>query len=55
MQNKTFKNGKWYFEIFTMNGTMIHNCCGDNIQLHEDNIPPDATTAQQSPISFANL
>ncbi len=54
MKNKTFKNEKWYFEIFTMNGTTIHDCCEDNIQLHEDNIPPDATTTQQSPIRPAD-
>jgi hypothetical protein len=25
MQNKTYKNGKWYFEIFTMNSTRIND------------------------------
>jgi hypothetical protein len=50
MQNHKYEHGKWYFEIFTMNGTTIHNCCEDDIVKHEDIIPPSATTSKQSPI-----
>ena len=55
MHNKKYENGKWYFEIFTMNGTTIHNCCEDNISILQDNIPPNATTTRQSPIRSSDL
>jgi hypothetical protein len=55
MQNKKYENGKWYFEIFTMNGTTIHDCCEDNITIIQDSIPPTATTTRQSPIRSSDL
>ena len=35
-----FENNKWYFEIFSMNGTTINHCCEDDIEKLEDQIPP---------------
>ena len=35
----TLENGKWYFEIFSMNGTTIDHCCEDHIEILEDQIP----------------
>ena len=34
-----FENGKWYFEIFSMNGTTLNHCCEDHIEKLEDKIP----------------
>ena len=34
-----FENGKWHFEIFSMNGTTINHCCEDHIERLEDQIP----------------
>ena len=50
MENNKYKNGKWYFEVFTMNGTTIHDCCEDHLTPLTDNIPPDVITSRQSPL-----
>ena len=36
-------NGKWYFDVYTINGTTIHKCCEDHITLAKDVIPPPGT------------
>ena len=35
----TLENGKWYFEIFSMNGTTLNHCCEDHIEKLEDQMP----------------
>jgi hypothetical protein len=35
-----YKDNKWHFEIFTMNGTTIHNCSEDHITAMHDVLPP---------------
>jgi hypothetical protein len=55
MHNKKYENGKWYFEVFTMNGTTIHNCCEDDLTILKDDIPPTATTTHQSPIKPSDM
>ena len=45
-----YENGKWYFEIFSMNGTTINHCCEDHIEKLEDQIPP-GNTDHAPPIS----
>ena len=55
MDNNKYQNGKWYFEVFTMNGTTIHDCCEDHLTPLQDHIPPGATTSHQSPIRKNNI
>ena len=36
-------NNKWQFDIYTINGTTVHNCDEDNITLAHDIMPPPGT------------